>query len=152
MVDGESDQVWVQRSTNYGYGASQNMSMDQESVVSTTEVANCDSVLRRNTKATRKVKGLDSGADIVEEVDEDEGSLNLKAKHRSGRSEDDMASVSMAEYLTDSEGSETSVRKLEGPFTQMNKSHRKSSSIPRQQRSHRSRPLLNNKSFVSDAG
>lgn len=93
MVDGESDQVWVQRSINNGYGASQNISMDQESVFSTTEVANSESVQTRNTKATKKVKGLDGGADIVEEVDEDEGSLNLQPQLRSNRSEEDMASV-----------------------------------------------------------
>ncbi len=87
----------------------------------------------------------------MEEEDEDEGSQNLQPLPRSGRSEDDMATVSMAEFNSESEGSETSIRRMEGSFDQKAKPRRASMSVTKLQR-NRMGQAFGKKSFASDAG
>lgn len=80
---------------------------------------------------------------------------------RGGRSEDDMASVQIEDFddMASDESGETSIKRMEGSFSNLNSDERRKSrgsvSISRQQSQHgrRSRKIYSSKkSFASEAG
>lgn len=108
-------------------GTSHNVSMD-DSIISTTEVACAGSVKSSNTHkmVNRVARALEGGKkdDIVEEEDEDDGSQLAQQ-----RNEEDMASVQIedCDEMASDESSETSIKRMEGSFTQLNNDERRKS-------------------------
>lgn len=90
---------------------------------------------KKMTVNTNNRLGLAGKADIVREEEEKEEEDASPMNRKKVDSEDDMASVKIDEYLDndESEGSETSIRKMEGSFEKS----RRGSMVSRRNRSSR---------------
>lgn len=137
MIEGQEVSVTIASQSgaqpNCGMTSFQNTSM--ASMDESMTGVETGSQAKKMTVNTNNRLGLAGKADIVREEEEKEEEDASPMNRKKVDSEDDMASVKIDEYLDndESEGSETSIRKMEGSFEKS----RRGSMVSRRNRSSR---------------
>ena len=154
MVDGDEQSMAVLSSQNNTTAHKNGHDMtneeqveDDDSFFSNTEIK---AVTSSNKKLVSKnTTKLTDNQDIVQEEEEKESSngSSIQSKPRA-KKDDDMASVDVKPYHTDSENSETSIKRMEGSFNDLNFSKHSRRSSQSTQRFKRK--LSVQRSFVSE--